>query len=1202
MHFKNQLFMKINIYIISLFIFLCNISYGQTNYKISFKNIEIETTKNFDGVLNINSNNVFDGFVYQLIQFDKIPNKQTLIDLKNKGIVLEEYIPNFTYLASVNVSGQINNLQSFAIRTIIDIPYQSKLDADLLNKTIPSHAIDKGGNILVNVLFQKKCDVALAKQNLIEKGFNILSFEEQTQVIKLSIKQDDIVKLASLPFVSYAECIPPIPTPDDTRGKSLHRSNAINTSFASGRKYNGDGVTIGIADDGIVGPHIDFKGRLIQLATNAAASATHGDMTSGIAVGAGNVNPTMGGMADGARLVTFDIGVYPQIVNALNNYINYDLTITSTSYSQGCNTYTSNSKFIDDQLRNNRQLIHNFSGGNNASADCGYGGTSLVGWGNITGGYKVGKNVLAVANLDRLGVRDASSSRGPAPDGRIKPDISANGKDQQSTAENNAYQIGGGTSAASPGIGGVTAQLYQAHRLSHSGANPDGTMMKAILLNTAEDIGNVGPDFSFGFGRVNALEAAKAIEQTLYINDTLQQGDSNTFSLTVPTGVVKMNVMIHWRDIGGTIGAAKSLVNDIDMRIKDANDSVYLPWKLDITANVTNLTLPATRGNDDLNNVEQVTILNPAAGVYEVKTKGTTIPFGEQDYYLTYQFIKNDVTLTYPIGGEGFKPTEVELLRWDAHGNTGNFKLSYSVDSGQTYTNISTTINAAIRQYNWTVPNNVSGKVYVKLERGGFADSNDAAMAIVSYPSTVTIIKTCPDSTTLSWTAVAGAAAYEIGKLGAKYMDSVTTVMGNVTTATVYALSSDTNWYCVRAITAQGTKGRRSNAVRKLPGVLNCVVAVDMETSSINFPVANATYFACDSINLKNVVATITNSGINSVNNFDIIYKIDASPPVVISYNNTLNSTDDSTIIFPNLIGTLAVGSHTLKIKVVMAGDLNDNNDSIQINFNIAVSQTLPYAQNFNAATFAPLYWTSIKSSTNSPGWQKSQVIIEKNGASGFAAYFDNYSYDGPNFPKDYLKSNLLIIPANGANLVLDRAYKYFPGYFDSLYIEASTDCGITFPYRLYSNGNKAMATITDSSTSEFFPTLANQWSSDTLDLDTFATKQIIIRFVNVNDFGNNLFIDNVRLIAKPAVTLITEKSQTSFKVFPNPSSNGVFEINSNTNDIVDYKVYDIQQKAITKGTFNKKQILNLGNYSNGIYILHVRTNDIVKTYKLIVN
>ena len=107
---------------------------------------------------------------------------------------------------------------------------------------------------------------------------------------------------------------------------------------------------------------------------------------------------------------------------------------------------------------------HGEQGGN-----CQYG--AGAGWGNVTGGYKQGKNVITCANLDALEVLDPSSSRGPAVDGRIKPDISSNGRDQISTAANNTYQVGGGTSAACPGIAGICAQLAQAYKELNSAAD-----------------------------------------------------------------------------------------------------------------------------------------------------------------------------------------------------------------------------------------------------------------------------------------------------------------------------------------------------------------------------------------------------------------------------------------------------------------------------------------------------------------------------------------------------------------------------------------------------------------------------------------------------------------------------------------------------------------------------------------------------------
>ena len=70
---------------------------------------------------------------------------------------------------------------------------------------------------------------------------------------------------------------------------------------------------------------------------------------------------------------------------------------------------------------------------------------------------KQAKNVIATANLNYNGTLVSSSSRGPASDGRIKPDIAAHGNGQISTDPNNIYNAGSGTSAAAPGISGVLA-------------------------------------------------------------------------------------------------------------------------------------------------------------------------------------------------------------------------------------------------------------------------------------------------------------------------------------------------------------------------------------------------------------------------------------------------------------------------------------------------------------------------------------------------------------------------------------------------------------------------------------------------------------------------------------------------------------------------------------------------------------------------
>lgn len=131
------------------------------------------------------------------------------------------------------------------------------------------------------------------------------------------------------------------------------------------------------------------------------------------------------------------------------------------------------------------------------------------------------KNILTVGAASRIQDADPQveeigvmwySSWGPTDDGRIKPDLVAPGDDVYTTAaeSNTAYDVFGGTSAASPLVCGAQALLLQQHRQLHPGA-PDllASTRKALLLHTAREAGSYpGPDYSFGWGLLDVEAAA----------------------------------------------------------------------------------------------------------------------------------------------------------------------------------------------------------------------------------------------------------------------------------------------------------------------------------------------------------------------------------------------------------------------------------------------------------------------------------------------------------------------------------------------------------------------------------------------------------------------------------------------------------------------------------------------------------------------
>ena len=922
---------------------------SEKDYTLYLKNGSFtpSTKTGFSALQEPSKNELFNHRYYRVVQFYDIPGNTIQEELKQLGVELIGYMPQYAYYVAISEDVDLELLQNYNVRSVISIDQRFKLDSELFKTGGLKNTCKTKEE--VDLLIKPFNNVALsaAKKALVSNKIKILEDEENAIggiAIRISVNKLD--KVIQLPFVQYIEPLPLSPTKDDTRGRSLHRANTLDSDYASGRHYDGTGVSIALADDGIIGPHIDYTGRLIQLTTDD--DGNHGDMTAGILFGAGNLNPTIKGMAPGSFLYCFKISGYPHVNKAVDHMHDYDIWITSTSYSQGSRgRYNNSAAFIDQQISGHPQLIHVFSAGNDGEEDHGYGAGD--GWGNITGGYKAAKNVIAVGNLDDQDVLLNSSSRGPADDGRIKPDICANGHGQMSTDPPNSYRAGSGTSAAAPGIAGVIAQLYHAYKTMHGGANPESPLIKACLLNTADDLGNPGPDYLHGWGRVNALRAIQTLEESRYLADEINHGSIQNHTITVPPGTVQLRAMLYWLDPEGSPGAGKSLVNDLDMTVSGPSASLVLPWVLNPTPDPASLMTAATRGVDRLNNMEQVTINQPLPGNYTITVNGYQVPFGPQQYYIVYEFVGNEITVTYPIGGESFVPGETEKLRWDAFGNSGIFTIMYSVDSTYSWDTIISTIPGYVRFYNWTVPGIVSGQVIIKIARDTVSGQSVAPFNIIDVPKNFTIEWSCPDSVKFVWDTVGGASGYEISKLGSMYMDSI-----GRSTVNSFILKGirpyDEGWFSVKALGPVNVVGRRANAIFKETGTWDCPVDFDVTLIRASSPEPGA-LSNCQDISMTNLTVDIKNSGRYPVMNVPVLYRLNGGLPVMEVYPDTIAAGDTVTFSFSNSMDISAGGIYSVHTWTRLSNDMNIYNDDFYLELQVWDGQTvnIPWKEDFES-------------------------------------------------------------------------------------------------------------------------------------------------------------------------------------------------------------------------------------------------------------
>lgn len=262
-----------------------------------------------------------------------------------------------------------------------------------------------------------------------------------------------------------------------------------------------------------------------------------------------------------------------------------------------------------------------------------------AGFDSITS-YGVAKNVLTVAAAndivggwtESLDVSFASfSGAGPTDDGRINPDVTANGiqvlsaDDPSTSLSNNSadYFSYNGTSMAAPNVTGSLNLLLQYDRqLNGSSHTPWASTTKALVIHTADEAGaSPGPDYRGGWGLMNSARAASvlkankdAVDSPYIREEQVDNGSTYTRAVTA-LGNVTIKVTVVWTDPQGIVGAAAvdspalKLVNDLDLRVSGPGGTT-LPWVLD-SANPANA---ATRGDNSRDNVEQVAVDAPTAG------------------------------------------------------------------------------------------------------------------------------------------------------------------------------------------------------------------------------------------------------------------------------------------------------------------------------------------------------------------------------------------------------------------------------------------------------------------------------------------------------------------------------------------------------------------------------------------------------------
>lgn len=625
-----------------------------------------------------------------------------------------------------NVNGQIQQQQD-PIASLIPL----KLSPDLRQKVQASSNKDTALALYIVSVANFSSFEQTYKNQL---NFKVISRYELTGSVQIQASYQWMEKAMVDANVQYIASARKPFTERELTGFDLS-TNKVNLAHRVWPKFNGQGATISIKEQLLDTADMDFIGRYLNAKSASTNLQTHATTMTTIAAGGGNSFITGKGIAWGANISNSDFNnLLPDPLNELQQL---KVAIQNHSYGVGIeNYYGADASAYDTQLNQDSTLMHVFSAGNMGDKTSNTGiYQGLTGFANLTGSFKMAKNILTVGATDSFNQVIPISSHGPAYDGRLKPELVALGED--------------GSSGAAAIVSGICLLIRDAFNYYYpSQKQPSSALIKAVLLNSADDVGNPGVDYFSGFGAANAWRALKTMEDGHILQGAVAENQINNHLISLPDNARNLKISICWIDPPSLSNSVISLVNNLDMDLVHVpSATTYLPWILKTTANSNDLTMSATRGLDSLNNVEQITLDTISAGVYQIRVKGKQVVGTTQAYSIAWQYdTAQHFIFTYPVKGNQLLPKKNNIIRWETNLNC-SAQIQYKLNTGL-WQNISTPVDLSKKYMHWFCPDTIAA-VQLRMLLGQFNKYSDT-VALAPIISAKTGFN-CVDSFLLYW-------------------------------------------------------------------------------------------------------------------------------------------------------------------------------------------------------------------------------------------------------------------------------------------------------------------------------------------------------------------------------------------------------------------------------------------------------------------
>ncbi len=593
----------------------------------------------------------------RLVQLTAPITDEWISELDQLGLTLLQYYPHNTYLvwSGPDVLAAAEDLPFVRWHGLFHPAYKVNPDLDGLAGVIQN----------VDVMFYNDGDIDRTLESLEKYGAVVLRYHPSQPDQRffnaiVELDADSVAGIAQVSTVLWAGYASPVPVLDDEMSDQIMADNHPGgvpqlgyNAYLGTLGYDGTGIIWAPVDTGVDYDHPDLFPSIVggysfpsacvgYPAGSDCSGGGHGTHVSGI-IGGTAVGDAGGPYTDPAGFL-YGLGVAPgysiYAMNSLSGpawppaggWQEHSKRAVLGSAIGGNNSWTTgegtnhgyqaSERTHDLMVRDGNfdtaavaePFIEVFSAGNSGPS-----ASSLT-------SPKEGKNLIVTAasvnyrvgNIESIA---SFSSRGPAVDGRWVPTIAAPGEQIASTRNdeggscgtaisgtNTLYSFCSGTSMAAPHTSGAIVLATEWWRTFNAGADPSPAMAKALLVNSADDMGTADiPNIHEGWGRINVntlidppvIRLYRDQDQILSVT-----GEQVVISFGVPDPGQPLKVSLAWTDAPGAVGANPALVNNLDLTV-ETNGSTY-------AGNVFSGGWSTTGGSADaINNLENVFVQSP---------------------------------------------------------------------------------------------------------------------------------------------------------------------------------------------------------------------------------------------------------------------------------------------------------------------------------------------------------------------------------------------------------------------------------------------------------------------------------------------------------------------------------------------------------------------------------------------------------------